>query len=294
MANGKNESGPALIQWYPGHMTKAKRAMEEDLRKVDLLIELLDARAVRSSGNPDIGTLASSKYRIVVLSKSDLADEETNKAWLNYYKERSVCAVALDSRQKNGLRELLSSIIPSICAEKIEKARKKGILNVTIRAMVAGIPNVGKSTLINSLSGKASLETGDKPGVTRSNRWIKIGNRIELLDTPGLLWPKFDDPATGLHLAYLGSVSRDILNPEELAFRLLSELAVLKPDALGARYGIDKIPDQPADTLALIASKRGCLRKGGSPDTEKAANLLLDDFKAGKFGRISLEKPDGE
>ena len=282
-----------VIHWYPGHMTKAKRAMEEDLKKVDLVIELLDARAVRSSENPDIASLAAGKYRLIVLNKADLADDSVTNAWIEWFKARGLRAVPLDSRSKNGPKSVLS-LIPGVCAEKIEKARKKGILNVTVRAMVAGIPNAGKSTFINALSGRSSLETGDKPGVTRGNQWIRLKGGIDLLDTPGILWPRFDDPLTGVRLAYVGSVSRDVIEPVSLSRSLLRDLKRIAPGAIAKRYGVDESEENIESLLTSIAVRRGCMKKGGIADTEKASTMILDDFRTGKFGKISLERPDDE
>ena len=293
------------IQWYPGHMTKARRAMQEDVKLVDLVIELLDARAPRSSRNPDIDTLAGNRFRLVLLNKADLADAAKTEAWISFFREQGIRAVPLDSRKTGSVREI-RKIIPEICREKIERDRKRGILNRPIRAMVCGIPNVGKSTFINSFAGRAAAKTGNKPGVTRGNQWIRLDKSVELLDTPGILWPKFDDDQVGTNLAFLGSVNDDIVDKTGLAYELTGFLSEKYPEMLQARYGLSaggtaEGVENPADPEAKrteilrkmeeIAKVRNCLKKAGEPDIDRAALLILDDFRSGRLGRISLEEP---
>ena len=283
------------IQWYPGHMTKARRMMQENIKLIDLIIELVDARAPLSSRNPDIDELGKGKSRLILLNKSDLADEKSNEAWMGWFREQGYFVVKLDSRSKSGMKSVQAAV-QEACREKIERDRKRGILNRPVRAMVVGIPNVGKSTFINSFAGRACAKTGNKPGVTKGAQWIRLNKQVELLDTPGILWPKFDDPQVGVRLAMLGSVNDEILNLEELA----SELAVFVqqhfPGALNERYKSDFPADVPFwMILGKIAEARGCLSKGGEPDLNKAASFLLDDFRAGRLGRITLEfPPDGK
>ena len=275
------------IQWYPGHMTKARRAMEEDLKKVDLIIEILDARCPRSSKNPEIDKMAEGKYRLVVLNKSDLAAEDVTKEWVSYYKSRDLFAMMLDGRQKNAVKSILDAS-RTVCRDKIEKSRKKGILNVRIRAMVAGIPNVGKSTVINTLSGRGTLQTANRPGVTRSNQWIRLSENMDLLDTPGILWPKFEDPSVGLTLAFIGSVNDDILEKEAVARELLKKIP---PEKIAGRYGTEA-EEGGAGVLAAIAVQKNLMMKGAVLDVQKAAEIVLTDFRNGKFGRISLDRPE--
>ena len=278
------------IQWYPGHMTKARREMQENLKLVDLIIELIDARVPYSGRNPDIQKMGEQKARILILNKADLADPAQNMAWSSFYREMGYEVLALDSRER-GVKKKILEKIRTACAQKLERDRRRGIRNSSIRAMVTGIPNVGKSTLINSLAGRASAKTGNKPGVTRGQQWIRLGGGIDLLDTPGILWPRFDDPLAGLKLAWIGSVRDEILQIEELALRLLDYLRDAYPQAVSGRYGTDGTREAAA-VLTDIAKARGCLRAGGEPDTEKAAALLLDEFRHALLGRITLEEPD--
>ncbi|MDO4189783.1 MAG: ribosome biogenesis GTPase YlqF [Lachnospiraceae bacterium] len=278
------------IQWYPGHMTKAKRMMEENIKLIDLVIELLDARIPISSKNPDVDDLAKGKARLVILNKSDLADEKTNNEWISYYKEKGVYAIALNSRMRGFSKQVTDAILKA-CDEKIKRDLRRGIKNKPIRAMIVGIPNVGKSTFINTLSGKAAAKTGNKPGVTKGKQWIRIASNIEFLDTPGILWPKFDDEKIGEHIAFIGSVNEEIIDLEELALRLIATLKEIKPSVLSSRYDIEENQAE-YDILKEIAINRNLLVKGGEPDTKRAAKLLSDDFRDGRLGRISLEKVD--
>ena len=276
------------IQWYPGHMTKAKRAMKEDIKLIDLIIELVDARVPLASRNPDIDELGKEKARIILLNKSDLASERLNEAWTRWFQEQGYFVVKVNSRSGAGLKQI-NSVVQEACKEKIERDRRRGILNRPVRAMVVGIPNVGKSTFINSFAGKACAKTGNKPGVTKGNQWIRLNKTLELLDTPGILWPRFEDQTVGLRLAFIGSINDQILNRDELATELLRFLAAHYPESLKERYQIEGQDAQQA--LEQIAKVRGCLMKGGEADLSKAAGLLIDDFRSGKLGRITLEFP---
>ena len=277
------------IHWYPGHMTKAKRQMQEDIKLVDLVIEIVDARIPYSSRNPDIDELGKNKFRLVLLNKADLADEKYNKAWCQYFKEQGIDAVKIDSRSKAGMKNV-QNVIQEVCKEKFERDRKRGIINRPVRAMVVGIPNVGKSTFINSFAGRACAKTGNKPGVTKGKQWIRLNKNVELLDTPGILWPKFEDERVGLHLAYIGSMNDDVLNIDELALELARTLVEGYPGTLARRYGIDEAAGG-AEALGQIAKNRGCLKKGSELDYSKAAGMLLDEFRGGMLGRITIETP---
>lgn len=278
------------FQWYPGHMTKAKRAMQEDIKLVDLVIELLDARTPLSSRNPDIDELGKNKARVIVLNKSDMADEKVTRAWAEYFKAKGAFVVLMNARSGEGKKRIQETIAQA-CKEKIERDRRRGILNRPVRAMVVGIPNVGKSTFINTLAGKSSAKTGNKPGVTKGNQWIRLNKQVELLDTPGILWPKFEDQTVGLRLALIGSIKDDILNTTELAMELIQFLQESYPGILENRFGFE-----PADTalkiLEQIAEVRNCRLKGNELDLDRAALLLMDDFRSTRLGRITLERPE--
>ena len=279
------------IQWYPGHMTKAKRAMKEDVKLIDLVIELVDARAPLASRNPDIDSLAAGKGRVILLNKADLASEKANAAWISYFEGQGFQVMKIDARAKATLKQL-NALIQEACKEKIERDRRRGSLNRPVRAMVVGIPNVGKSTFINSFAGKAAAKTGNKPGVTKGNQWIRLNKQVELLDTPGILWPKFEDQRVGLLLAFLGSINDEILEKDELASELADYLRNITPGLLKERYGIEEDGKKPYELLDEIAAARACLTKGGVNDLTKAARLLLDEFRGGKLGRITLEMPE--
>ena len=279
------------FQWYPGHMTKAKRQMQEDIKLVDLVIELVDARIPMSSRNPDIDELGKNKARLILLNKADLADDRQLEAWMNFFKEKGYFAVRLDARSKAGMKNV-QNVIMDACAEKIERDRKRGIKNRPVRAMVVGIPNVGKSTFINSFAGKACAKTGNKPGVTKGKQWIRLNKGVELLDTPGILWPKFEDQSVGLKLALIGSIKDEILNIDEMSLELIRFLQERYKELLTARYeGID-VDAKPVEILEQIAALRGCIKKGGDIDYTKTANLLLDEFRSGMIGHITLELPE--
>ena len=281
-----------VIQWYPGHMTKARREMEEAVKKVDLLIELLDARIPLSSRNPDIDRIAAGKYRLILLNKADLASEQATKAWIERFQSDGIRAIALDSRANKAMKTV-SQAVADVCREKIEKDRKKGILSRRIKAMVAGIPNVGKSTFINSMAGKSVSKTGNLPGVTRGTQWIRMNRDIDLLDTPGILWPKFDDETVGEHLAFTGAVSSDVIDEAGLAARLLDVLSGFPEDPVKARYGISlEDASSPEELLSLIAIKKNCVKKQAEPDNDRMSRTILDEFRSGKLGRFTLELPE--
>ena len=279
------------IQWYPGHMTKAKRAMKEDIKLIDLVSELVDARVPLSSRNPDIDDLAKGKARMVLLNKSDLADERVNAQWAAWFEAKNIHAVKVDSRNKGTLKQV-QSVVQEACKEKIERDRKRGIMNRPIRTMVVGIPNVGKSTFINSFAGKACAKTGNKPGVTKGNQWIRLNKTLELLDTPGILWPKFEDQAVGLKLALIGSINDQILNKDDLACRCIRILKERYPGMVSQRFGLETEDKEPAAILEDVARLRSCLMKGGELDIARAAAMVLDDFRSGKLGRVTLERPE--
>ena len=277
------------IQWYPGHMTKAKRMMQEDIKLIDIVIELVDSRIPFSSKNPDIDDLAKNKYRLILLNKTDLADDAVTARWEKYYTDKGFFVAKINARDGAGMKSI-NGIVQEACREKIERDRKRGIINRPIRAMIVGIPNVGKSTFINSYARKACTKVGNKPGVTKGKQWIRLGKNIELLDTPGILWPKFDDEAVGLRLAFIGSINDEILNVTDLAIELIKFLQANYCNTIIQRYNIESTGD-PVQILAQIAEKRQCIKTGGEFDYDKAAALLMDDFRSGKLGRITLEIP---
>lgn len=280
------------LQWYPGHMTKTKRMMKENIKLVDVVIELVDGRVPLSSKNPDIDQIAANKPRIILINKHDLADPNYNKEWEEYYKGRGFHTSLLNSTSIKEVNKV-KSLIFEACKEKIERNRKKGILNKPIRAMVVGVPNVGKSTFINSITRRASAKTGNKPGVTRGKQWIRINKDIELLDTPGILWPKFEDQLVGLRLALIGSIKDEILQSYELAIRLIGFLEESYPASLEKRYGIE-IDKKPEQVLEDIGRRRGCIVRGGHVDLDQAASILLEDFRNGRLGKVTMELPTDE
>ncbi len=285
------------INWYPGHMAKTKKQIEEDLKLIDVVIELLDARIPRSSRNPDVKKLTQNKKKIIVLNKSDLADEKITKQWQDFY-SREAITIITDSNSGKGI-ESVSKKIDSIMAEEVAKQAARGRINKTIRIMVLGIPNVGKSSFINRISKKATMEVGNKPGVTKSKQWIRIGKNQELLDTPGVLWPKFENESQALNLAFTGSIKDDVLEIIEIAYELLKVLYSNYLEKLIVRYKItnDEINDienkenKIYSLMQLIGRKRGTIVSGGEVDYEKISRIIVEDFRSGKIGRISIEKP---
>ncbi len=268
-------------------MTKSIRQMQEDIKLIDLLIEIVDARIPVASMNPDIERLCQGKARIVILNKSDLADERETRKWVEYLKEKNLNPIVSDARRKATLKSLMP-LVQEACKEKIERNKRRGIINRPMRAMVAGIPNVGKSTFINSFAGSAAAKTGNKPGVTKGKQWIRLNKQLELLDTPGLLWPKFEDQEIGKKIALIGSMNDENLIPEELAAELIERLTSRYEGLLGERYGVEE-SGTAAELLERIAIKRGCIKKGGEADLIKASKLLMDEFRGGKIGKITLE-----
>lgn len=279
-------------QWYPGHMTKARRMMQENIKLIDLVIELVDARIPISSRNPDIDELGKGKSRIVLLNKSDLADPVWNKKWVEYFAAKGMGVLEINSRTGMGIKSI-QGLVQEVCKEKIERDRKRGIVNRPVRAMVVGIPNVGKSTFINSFAGKACAKTGNKPGVTKGKQWIRLNKGLELLDTPGILWPKFEDQQVGMRLAFIGSMNDEILIPDELACDLIRAIKELYPKALQERYAADPV-GKPIEILEAVAESRKCYSKGEQLDLVKASGLLIDDFRSGKLGRMTLERIDSD
>lgn len=278
------------IQWYPGHMTKARRMMQEDLKLVDLIIELVDARVPLASRNPDIDEMGKQKARLILLNKSDLADERINGLWMEYFEKLGYTVVKMNSKNGSGIKSVNGAVLEA-CREKIERDRRRGIKNRPVRAMVAGIPNVGKSTFINAYAGKSCTKTGNKPGVTKGKQWIRMNKNLELLDTPGILWPKFEDQQVGIRLAMIGSINDEILNTEELSLLVIDFLRGRYPGVLAEKYGADEKAEKPVSILEQISVRRGCLAKGGETDYARAAALLLEEFRNGKLGRFSLERP---
>jgi len=285
-------------------MTKAKRQMQEDLKLIDLVIELVDARVPLSSRNPDIDEMAKGKSRLILLNKADLADDTYTQIWKQYFEDKGFSVCIINSLKNTDVRKIQGPV-QEVCAEKIERDRKRGIRNRPVRAMITGIPNVGKSTFINTFSRKGAAKTGNKPGVTKGKQWIRLSSTLELLDTPGILWPKFEDQSVGIKLALIGSIKEDILNTEELALELIRMMSRLYPGALESFYGsTDPAPDQhnasggpvsgsPEIVLfEQIAKARGCIGRGGAVDYARASNMLLENFRNGKIGRFTLETPD--
>ncbi|MED4603833.1 ribosome biogenesis GTPase YlqF [Paenibacillus validus] len=285
------------IQWFPGHMTRARRQIQDKLKLIDLAIELLDARIPLSSRNPMIDEILQSKPRLVLLNKSDLADPEATRRWVEFFADQGLPALPIDAVGGNPSREILLRS-KQLLSAKIEAQIRKGMNPRAIRALIVGIPNVGKSTLINKMAGRKVAATGDKPGVTKGQQWIKVGTEMELLDTPGILWPKFEDQTVGFRLAATGAIKEEILQPEEIALFAMRYLVARYPAAVGERFGVNEVPADPSDTDAVVAlmeaigRKRGALVSGGRVDLEKASLAILRELRAGKLGRITLEMPD--
>ena len=279
------------IQWYPGHMTKTRRQMEADLKLVDAVCELVDARIPISSRNPDIDAICGNKPRMVILNRLDLADPDATARWVAYFKKKGIAAVATDCKSRKGIANFTPAV-RQLLHEKIERNAAKGMTKA-LRIMIVGIPNVGKSTLINQISGRKGAKAENRPGVTRGKQWVTVDKDLLLLDTPGILWPKFEDPNVGLMLAFTGAVKEDVIDIEELSCRLMSLLWQRYPEKVRERYGIDAQPDTPAwELLEAAGRKRGFLVSGGEVNTERMAKVLLDEFRSGKLGRFSLEGPE--
>ncbi|MBQ6476472.1 MAG: ribosome biogenesis GTPase YlqF [Clostridia bacterium] len=278
------------IQWYPGHMTKARRMLEENLKIVDVIVTVLDARIPASSWNPDVARLTKGKEMIVLLNKADLANSEITIRWIEYFRTKGYAAIPVTCTNKGEKKKVLTAI-NSAAKRRVEALKKRGV-NKVVRVMVLGVPNAGKSTLINMICGYNAAKTEDRPGVTRGRQWIRINQYLELMDTPGLLWPKFDDDSTGMHLAFCGSINEQIINTEELCLHLLAALRSIAPDGLMERYRLEELDGDDAVNLERICRARGFIRKGNVPDIERAVSVILNEFREGKIGRISLEQPE--
>lgn len=279
------------INWYPGHMKKTKESIQKNLVMVDIVFELIDARVPLSSKNPMIDSIVGEKPKIIILNKSDLADEKANQLWQEYFLKQNIETVCIDSLNGKGLDKLLNLSFEGTNIKR-EAYKNRGVLERQTRAMILGIPNVGKSTLINSLSGRKGAKVGNIPGITTSNQWIKTKGKIELLDTPGILWPKFEDQNVGLNLAFTGAIKDRILDVEVLSLRLIERLLKVAPELLEKRYNINIKSNEPLKVMELIGLKRGCIIKGGEIDYSKVSNILLDEFRKGIIGNITLELPD--
>ncbi len=277
-------------QWYPGHMTKAVRMMQENIKLIDLVIELVDARTPMSSKNPDIDSLAGNKARVILLNKADLADPAGNTAWTEYFKEKGFHVLEINARTGAGVRAV-QGLVQEACKEKIERDRRRGIKNRPIRAMVVGIPNVGKSTFINAFAGKGCTKTGNKPGVTKGKQWIRLNQNLELLDTPGILWPRFENQQVGERLAMIGSINDEILHVDELAAAILIYLQKHYQGKIRERYETEESGDAYA-MLKEISIQRKCFLKGEEPDLLRTSRIIVDDFRGGRLGRITLESPE--
>lgn len=278
------------IQWYPGHMTKTKRLIKENLKLVDIVIEILDSRVPNSSRNPDVDEMIGNKPRLMVLNKSDLSDPIINKQWEEFLGKKNIDNIFINSITGKGIDKTIKSL-ELMMKEKMDRLAQRGRKYKPIRCMIIGIPNVGKSTFINKIAGKSSAKTGNKPGVTKGKQWIRLNEKVELLDTPGILWPKFEDVDVGLKLAWIGSIKDEILDQEELAFQFLRFLMENYPDLLINRYKLETINKETIDILNDITINRGFIVKGGEPDYLRTSEMLLDEFRKGKIGKISLEKP---
>ena len=280
-----------IIQWYPGHMTKTRRQIEADLKQVDAVCEIVDARIPMSSRNPDIDQICQNKARMIVLNRSDLADPESTTRWLNWFRKQGYAAIATDCKSRKGISNFQPAV-RSVLQEKIQRDAARG-MNRPLRVMIVGIPNVGKSTLINQISGRKGAKAENRPGVTRGKQWVSVENGLLLLDTPGILWPKFDDPQVGMKLAYTGAVKEDIIDTEELACHLMEVLWKNYPETVRTRYKIDEPEDMPGYQLMEAAGrKRGFLVSGGEVNTERMAKVLLDEYRSGKLGKITFENPE--
>ena len=281
----------AQINWFPGHMKKTQREIKENLKLVDAVIEIRDARIPRSSANPDIDKLCSGKPRIILLNKSDLTESKVTKAWIKELSNENVKVLEVNCLRGQGLQQIKPALL-ELLKEKHERAKAKGLVKFMMRVMVVGVPNCGKSTFINKMAKNNIAKTGDRAGVTKSKQWIKTAFDMEMLDTPGVLWPKFEDETTALNLAFTGAIKDEIMDIEELAYMLVKRLQKYYPNELKARYKIEEVFEDPLETLDAIARKRGCLVSGGAIDYNRIAVMLLDEFRGGKIGNITLERPD--
>lgn len=284
------------IQWFPGHMTKTKRQIQASLKLVDAVAEIVDARIPVSSRNPDLDKLIQNKPRVILLNKCDMANQTATKMWIDHYAKQGTTAIAIDCKSGKGLNKFPQAV-NTVMKPKIERLKSKGMKNPMMRIMIVGIPNVGKSSFINKISRQNRAKVEDRPGVTRGNQWFTISNNLEMLDTPGVLWPKFDDQVVGEHLAFTGAVKDQILDVELLAIRLLDFLRNLKPADFISRFKLEELDLDAVDSyelLQIIGKKRGMLKSGGEIDTERAAVMLLDEFRAAKLGRITVEMPNGD
>ena len=293
MKNNENKEemqNKTNINWYPGHMARARREIAESVKLVDVVIEIIDARIPVASRNPILNEIIGDRPRIVVLNKADLADSDANKKWVQKLKSNNQTAIIADSNKGKGVNDVVEAAL-SLMKDKIEKQSAKGRTGISIKAMIVGIPNVGKSTFINKIAGKQTAEVSNKPGVTRKNQWVRLNDKIQLLDTPGVLWPKFDNAITARHLAYIGTIKDEILDVEELALSLLEELVLKYKKNVYERYKIDEnfTYEMTVELMEEIGRKRGCLVRGGEVDYTKVANIILDDFRTGKIGLITLE-----
>ncbi len=284
-------SNTQTIQWFPGHMAKTRRKISEMLKLTDAVAEIVDARVPVSSRNPDLTGIISDKPHMVLLNKCDMADPDATAEWIRYFRERGLIAIPVDCRSGKGLSEFKSTV-KTLLADRLESYRNAGMVGRSLRVMIVGIPNVGKSSFINRIAGGAKAKVENRPGVTRGNQWFTIDKELELLDTPGVLWHKFEDETVGEHLAFTGAVTDRIVDTELLAMRLLECLIELYPERLKERYGISEFTGEPYDDLCIIGKKRGMMIRGGEVDSERAANMLLEEFRNVKLGRITLERVD--
>lgn len=280
------------IQWFPGHMAKTRRLIAANIKLVDAIVEIVDSRAPLSSRNPEMDSMTQGKPRLILLNKIDLADEKTTQKWIEYFRSKGAEALAVDCRSGKGLKSILPTVRNKVLKDLMEKREKNGMTGAAVRLMIVGIPNVGKSSLINRLAGTKRAKVEDRPGVTRTKQWVKLDNNTELLDMPGVLWPKFEDQSVAVRLAFTGAISDDILDTETLAMKLLSYLAINYSSELTSRYKIDIEEDDTGIVLLeKVGKKRGMMLSGGEINTERAAITVLDEFRSGKIGRITLEVP---
>ena len=279
------------INWFPGHMKKTQREIKENLKLVDAVIEIRDARIPRSSANPDIDKLAGNKPRVVILNKSDLADRNKLNRWINYYKQKGIKAIPVDTMKGSGLNKLIEEC-KNVTKDKMDALKDKGRKERPIRIMIVGVPNVGKSSIINKLTGRKSAVTGDKPGVTKGKQWVRLKGNLELLDTPGILWPKFEDQEVALNLAFSRAIKDEVLDIETLALRLIEKLMIIEPEKLKARYKLEELGETPLETMDMIGRKRGFITGRKELDYTRIAFTVLNEFREGKIGQISLEVPE--